>query len=133
MKARFVSSLLATFCLVLWPSLLSAQTNYHFFPMRPAHVHELFSYGVLVSYGAGNDTAGLAIRKANRKLEQFFLASPAIVNGKPFNPYLCRGVKVCPMPHIIFDRTPIRVTFWMQRAPWGGLEKVSNVIDSRWN
>ncbi len=109
---------------------VNAQTNYHFFPVRPKHVKLLYDYGILVDYSAGNDSAGLSIRRPNGKVVSFYLASPAAANGRPFDVYHCPRRPDCAPPNIHFNKTRVRVTYWMQMAPWGRNEKVSNLIDS---
>jgi hypothetical protein len=108
-------------------SVSSACAQNAFFPLRPAHVPPLhYISGTIVSYGAGNDTAGLAIRGSSGKLVQFFLASPSRINAMSYDVTKCsdRGCGTT----LIFGRTKVRVEYWMQRAPWGESVKVSNSI-----
>jgi hypothetical protein len=109
----------------------SGQTNNHFFPKRPPHATLRQDHGVLLSYGAGNDTAGLAIKRSSGERVQFFMAFPTIVNGRRFNVYSCSHDQLCAPPGIQFGKTAVTVFYWIQKAPWGDQVKVSDTIVTR--
>jgi hypothetical protein len=109
----------------------SGQTNYHFFPKRPMQVTLHHDYGILLSYGSGNDTAGLAIKRPTGERVQFFMAFPTVVNGRRFSIYSCTHYQNCAPPGIQFGKTAVTVTYWTARAPWGENVEVSDTIDTR--
>lgn len=97
----------------------------HFFPVRPSHVTIHRVYGILTAFAIGNDTGGFSVKKTDGAHDEFFLASPLQIDGKPFNPYGC-GHPTCLPPGIKLGRSHVAITYWLQKAPWGSLVKVSD-------
>jgi hypothetical protein len=128
-SALFIVTTIAT------PLQAAAQSS-HFFPIRPAHVTLKSMTGVLAAWGQGNDTAGLAIREPNGRLVQFFMGRNRKVNGRAYDclmapePGKRRDYSACREwpSNIAVGHTVVRVDFWLQKAPWGEVVRVSDAI-----
>ena len=97
-----------------------------FFPRVPAHAKRYGMNGVLLAYGVGNDTGGLALRRNDGSRVQFYLGWPHTFQGKRVTCKQVRVPAVSPdytecresLPGIVLGKSRVHVTYWKQ--PYNG-------------